>query len=92
MNDHRKEASLFSVGTAIALLGVAASGGVWVGAIASDVDTLKEDKQKIEKIEDEVKQNTVKLTEVATNQEHLLAEVDKQDKKLDKILDKLEEL
>ncbi len=85
-------ASNFSIGTAVALLGIAASGGVWVGAIASDVDTLKDEKAKITQIEKDVKENTVTLARVATNQEHLLVEQDKQDKKLDKILDKLEEM
>jgi len=92
MNGNRKEASIFSIGTAIALIGMVGTGGVWIGAIASDVDTLKEEADKVEQIAAEVKENTETLIAVSTTQTYIIVEQAKQDKKLDKILDKLEEL
>lgn len=88
----RKEASVVSVATAITLIFAAISGGTWVGAIASDVDTLKEEKEKVEEIQTTVNENTVAVARVEVRQEAILRAQIMQDKKLDKIIEKLEEL
>lgn len=88
----RKEASFVSVATAVGLLTTAVGGGMWMGALATDVETLKEEKSKVEQIEDVVNNNTVALKGVTTTQGYIITEQAKQDKKLDKILQKLEEL
>lgn len=87
----RKEASYFSLATALSLMIAAVSGGIWVGAIASDVEHLQKDESKVEEIAKEVKANSVKLAAVAATQQAVLKAQEKQDKKLDKILDKLDE-
>lgn len=88
----RKEASAISIMTAIGLITTALGGGMYVGALANEVDTLKEEKQKVEEIQEEVKENTVAVARVEVRQEAILRAQVVQDKKLDKILEKLEEM
>lgn len=66
----RKDASFVSVATAIGLVTAALSGGMYMGALASDVETLEEQQKvvqedhdrlikvetKVEQIEDDVKE------------------------------------
>lgn len=92
MTHPRKEASFISVATAFGLITTAIGGGMYVGALASDVDTLKEEKQKVEQIEDEVKQNTETLIGVVVTQGYIITAQNKQDLKLDRIIQKLEEM
>ena len=68
----------------------AVSGGMWVGAIANDVDNLKEEKSEVKQMREEVKKNTVTLATLSATQKAILKAQDNQDKKLDKILDKLD--
>lgn len=88
----RKEASFVSVITAIGLASTALGGGMYVGALASDVETLKEEKEKVTQIQKDVQANTVVLAGMTVQQAAIIKEQAKQDKKLDRILDKLEEL
>jgi hypothetical protein len=44
----KKEASFVSVATAVALVTMAVSGGMYVGALASDVETLEKEQEKQE--------------------------------------------
>ena len=60
--NNRKEASFISIATAVSLMGAAIGGGAWMGAIASDVESLKrqeiqqkEDHDRLIKVETEVK-------------------------------------
>lgn len=89
---NRKEASFTSVATLIGLLVTCLGGGMYVGALASDVETLKDEADKVDQIAEEVKENTETLIAVTTTQTYIIAAQAKQDIKLDKILDKLEEL
>ena len=88
----RKEASAISVGTLITLVSMTLAGGTWVGAIASDVEALQDETAKIEEVQKEVSEINRTLTEVQTTQKFVLKEQTKQDKKLDKILEKLEDM
>lgn len=88
----RKEASAISIMTAIGLITTALGGGMYVGALAQEVETLAQEKEKVAEIQREVKENSETLAVVETRQEFMLIEQAKQDKKLDKILDKLEEM
>lgn len=88
----RKEASAVSVMTAIGLVTTALGGGMYVGALANEVDSLKDEKEKVEEIQKDVSEMKSTLTEVQTTQKFVLQEQTKQDKKLDKILEKLEEM
>lgn len=88
----RKQASYISIATALAMGTSAVAGGMWVGAIANEVDTLKEEKAKVTAIQENVQENSITLAEVQAKQEAMAKTQEKQDKKLDRILDKLEEL
>ncbi len=88
----RKEASFVSVMTAVGLVTASLGGGMFVGALANDVENLKEEKDKIEQVQEEVKQNSIALATVATAQSYIIRQQTVQDKKLDAILEKLEEL
>ena len=88
----RKEASVVSIATMITLLAMAVSGGTWVGAIANEVDGLKEDKAAVEETQKKVEDIDKTLTAVVTTQTFIMKKQSEQDKKLDKILEKLEEL
>ena len=94
LRDHivRKEASFVSVVTAIGLATTALGGGMYVGALANDVNTLKQEKDKVELVQRKVQENSEALVAVQTKQSFMLAAQVKQDKKLDKILEKLEDL
>ena len=65
---------------------------MYMGALANDVDTLKSESTKVEEIQEEVSENAVKLARVEVRQEAVIREQAKQDKKLDRILNKLEEM
>jgi hypothetical protein len=92
MTAPRKEASVVSVMTAIGLITTALGGGMYVGALANEVESLAQEKEKTTEIQKEVKQNTVAVARVEVRQEAILRAQVQQDKKLDKILDKLEEM
>lgn len=92
MEKTRKEASLVSVGTLITVVGLTLAGGRWVGALDNEVEDLKEETDKIEEVQKEVQEISKSMTEVQTTQRFVLQEQSKQDKKLDKILEKLEEM
>jgi hypothetical protein len=78
MTQPRKEASFVSIATAIGLISVALSGGMYVGALANDVDTLKEQttaqkedhdrlikvEEKVDNIEDDVKETKEDVKEI----------------------------
>lgn len=87
----RGNASITSVLTAVGLLSASIGGGIYVGAIANEVQTLEEEVKKVEDVQQDLHDVEVKLTAVITRQEFMLQEQAKQDKKLDKIIDKLEE-
>jgi len=88
----RKEASGLSVGVAVTLT-LAVLGGVYnYGALAQEVDQLQEETQKIEEVQKEVSEINQTLTEVQITQQFVLQEQSKQDEKLDRIIDKLEEM
>ncbi len=87
----RKEASYISVATAVALTIAAISGGITLGALANDVERLKEDQSEVKEIRKEVKKNTVALASLSATQTAMLKAQEKQDVKLDRILDKLDE-
>jgi DNA-binding FadR family transcriptional regulator len=88
----RKEASFISVMTAVGLVTTALGGGMYVGALANDVETLKKEKDKIEQVQEDVTSNKVALASVSATQTYILRKQTEQDKKLDKILEKLEAL
>ncbi len=61
MNGDRKQASFISIATAVGLVTGALAGGMWLGAIANEVDTLqveqlqnKEDHDRLIKVEEKV--------------------------------------
>jgi ACT domain-containing protein len=87
----RKEASFVSIATAITLVATAASGGMWMGSLAQEVEDIKEDVTKIEKIEEDV--TDIKVTQAAmiAQAAAIMREQAQQDKKLDRIIEKLEE-
>jgi hypothetical protein len=91
MNGTRKEASFVSIATAVGLITGALSGGMYMGSLAQEVEQVKKDVEKVEEIQRDV--TTIKVTQAGliASQAAILRAQDTQDKKLDKILEKLEE-
>jgi hypothetical protein len=86
----RKEASFTSVATAIGLITTALGGGMYVGALANDVETLK--KENVEQQEDhdrlivvETEQRVVKadVAEVKADVKVILAAIQKIEQKVE---------
>ena len=75
----RKEASFVSVATAVGLIAAALSGGMFMGALASDVETLEE-AQLI------VKEDHDRLITVEAEVKHLTKTQDKMVKDIEAIL------
>lgn len=78
----KKEASFVSVATAITLILAAVSGGMWMGALASDVETLeeaqlivKEDHDRLIKVETEVEQVKDDVEEIKDDVKEILTAV-----------------
>lgn len=87
-----KQPSYISIATAITMLTLAVGGGIKYGALAEEVESLAQEKEKVTEIQKEVKENTVAVARVEVRQEAILRSQAAQDKKLDKIIDKLEEM
>jgi hypothetical protein len=86
----RKEASFTSVATAIGLITTALSGGMYVGALANDVETLK--KENVEQSEDhdrlivvETEQRVIQkdVAEVKADVKVILAAIQKIEQKVE---------
>jgi hypothetical protein len=78
----RKEASFISVATAITLATVGVGGGMYVGALATDVETLqeaqktvKEDHDRLIEVKNEVKHVKDDVTDVKADVKLILAAV-----------------
>lgn len=77
-----KQASYFSVGTAIALVSTAVGGGMFVGALADDVEeleeaqkTIAEDHDRLVTVENEVKHIKKDVEEVRADVKAILQAV-----------------
>lgn len=80
----RKDASFVSVATAVGLVGAALSGGLYMGALASDVETLEEaqkivqeDHDRLITVENEVKHVKAAQVRIEENVKLILTAVNK---------------
>ena len=87
----RKDVSYVSVATAIGLITAAIAGGVRFGALAEEVENFDRERNKVAEVQKEVQENSETLAAVVARQGLMLQAQERQDKKLDRILDKLEE-
>lgn len=87
----RKEASYWSIGTAITMVAMAASGGMWMGTLAQEVAEVRKDVTQIEQIEEDITSIKVAQATIVAQQAAALIRQAQQDKKLDRIITKLEE-
>lgn len=87
----RKEASFVSIATAVGLVTGALGGGMWMGSLAQEVENVKEDVAKVEEIQKDV--TTIKVTQATLIAQQAAAMIRQaeQDRKLDRIIEKLEE-
>lgn len=84
------KASNFSIGVAVALLTTAVGGGMYIGALANEVETLKKEQEKADSDHDrlismETEQHTMKtdIAEVKTDVKLILSAINKLEAKDD---------
>lgn len=88
----RKEASFVSIATAIGLVTSALVGGMYVGGVQADVNTLKQSSTKVETLIDRAATAQAERARIAARQEALRRDVDVANRKLDSLDDKLDKL
>ena len=88
----RKEASVVSIATAIGLVTASLAGGMYMGGVQADVDTLKQDATKIETLIQTAATAAADRARIEVRQEALRRDMDTANRKLDKLDDKLDRL
>ncbi len=85
----RKEASFVSVATAVALVAMAVSGGMYVGALAESVDDLEEEQAKQE---EQIQQDHDDVVKLKSDVEHIKSTADKTQLAVERIEQMISEL